>query len=56
MKILKTRMIDYKGRITLPPEVRKLAGIKSGDEVYFEISKTSALIIRKAANDNESNK
>lgn len=42
-----TKPIDSKNRIILPKEVLELVDIKVGDRVYFEVSKTKAIIIRK---------
>lgn len=47
MKIVQTRNIDSKGRVAIPPEVRKMLKLNAGDTVCFEISRAGALVIRK---------
>lgn len=47
MKIVQTRNIDSKGRVAIPPEVRKMLNLNTGDSVCFEISRAGALVIRK---------
>lgn len=42
-----TKTVDSKGRITIPPDTLKLLDLKPGDKVYFEVSKSGSLIMRK---------
>ena len=43
----KPRQIDNRNRVTLPPELLNLLGLKPGDEVFFKIN-NSKIIIGKA--------
>ena len=43
-----TRKIDSKSRISLPKEVLDTVGLSAGDEVTFEVTKASGIILRKA--------
>ncbi|MEM9733654.1 MAG: AbrB/MazE/SpoVT family DNA-binding domain-containing protein [Pseudomonadota bacterium] len=38
--------VTSKGQITLPAEMRKALGIRTGDTVYFERSETGTFVIR----------
>ncbi len=40
----KPRQIDKRNRITLPPELLKLLDLKSGDEVFFKVSKDKIIM------------
>lgn len=43
-----TKEIDSRGRIKIPPETLQALKLKPGDKVYFEITKTGSLVIKKA--------
>lgn len=43
-----TKTIDCKGRVVIPPTLLKMVGLESGNEVYFETTKTGAIVIRKS--------
>lgn len=43
-----TKTIDSKGRITIPTDTFKKLDFKPGDKVYFEVTRTGSLVIRKA--------
>lgn len=40
--------IDSRGRIKIPPETLQILKLKPGDKVYFEVTKSGSLVIRKA--------
>jgi len=39
--------IDKRGRLTLPPEVRKYLKLKIGDELWFKKTETGKIIMGK---------
>jgi AbrB family looped-hinge helix DNA binding protein len=41
------KTVDYKGRIFIPKAVLDDVGIKPGDKVYFETTKTGGVVVRK---------
>lgn len=48
MPILReTKKLDSKGRVFLPQKLLDIVNLKGGDEVYFETTKTNAIVIRK---------
>lgn len=47
MIIRDTKVIDYKGRVTLSSELLRLAGLKVGDEVEFTVTKSQNVLIKK---------
>ena len=40
----KPRPIDSRNRVTLPPEVLKLLGLKPNDEVFFKVNEDKIII------------
>jgi bifunctional DNA-binding transcriptional regulator/antitoxin component of YhaV-PrlF toxin-antitoxin module len=47
MIIRDTKTIGDKGRICLSPELLRLAGLKQGDKVYFDLTKSGNIVIKK---------
>lgn len=46
-----TKTIDSKGRITIPPDTLRVLNFKAGDKVYFEVTKSGSLVVRKVKED-----
>lgn len=55
MILRETKVISDKGRVTLSPELLRLAGMKIGDEVYFDITKSGNIVIKKYKKGEEKN-
>ena len=55
MILRETKTISDKGRVTLSPELLRLAGMKIGDEVYFDITKSGNIVIKKYNKGEEKN-
>ena len=47
MIVRETRVVDKYGRILLPKSLVRVAGLE-GAEVYFELTKSGNVVIRKA--------
>ena len=45
--VRETKTIGSKGRITISPDILHALNMNVGDKVYFEITKSGSLIIRK---------
>lgn len=45
--VKQTKKIDSKGRFTISPDTLRILNMKPGDRVYFETTKSGALLIRK---------
>ena len=41
-----TRIIDTKRRLTIPDAVMKECGLKIGDSVYFDVTKSGNVVIK----------
>lgn len=41
--------VTQKGQVTIPRDIRLLLGIKTGDEVVFELDKGKAVLKKKGA-------
>ena len=41
--------VTQKGQVTIPRDIRLLLGIKTGDEVVFELNKGKAVLKKKSA-------
>jgi len=41
--------VTQKGQVTIPRDIRLLLGIKTGDEVVFELDKGKAVLKKKSA-------
>lgn len=55
MILRETKTISERGRITLSTELLRLAGLKIGDEVYFDITKSGNIVIKKYNKGEEKN-
>ena len=48
--------VTQKGQVTIPRDIRLILGIKTGDEVVFELDKGKAVLKKKSASIHNFNK